>query len=125
MRKLLPFVAAFVLLAALAVAAPASAACTATTTCQDGQVVSCSGTTSCTSKCGLVNCDGKKTKCNVPCCSATTTCEFGPSPISCDTHQNFDCSSEPGVFVHCNDITIFCESEPDPCPTCCPFGICP
>ena len=100
----------------------AFAACSASTTCVDGQVVSCTGTTSCVSKCGLVNCDGSKKKCNVPCCSAQTDCEFGPTPIYCETRQNFDCSVIPGYSVHCDTTTLFCE-EPPP-PPCDPPWIC-
>jgi hypothetical protein len=102
-------------IAAAAADEPFMPMCSATTTCPvDGQVLYCEGTSSCVAKCGLINCDGDKTKCAYPCCFATTTCEDG-TVLYCETRQNFNCSKIEGVRVTCNGETFTCPFDPPDC----------
>jgi hypothetical protein len=89
--------------------APTPKSCSVSYTCQDGNVISCTGSYSCTvnTMTGEVSCDGYKTICPNR-CWLTLWCRCGN--VSCISTRG-DCQHN-GSSITCNGYTSQCECDP-------------
>ena len=94
---------------------PVAQTCTAELDCEDGNVISCTGNSSCTVDHfnGTVTCDGDSTQC----------------PNWCKATKQLDCGSCPDYFCSCTSLKgdcqvesggVTCDGQFNPCS--CPFG---